>query len=119
MLRGQVNQRGEPVVAIMLQLKEELREFPAVVDTGFNGYLSVPRSILVESGWEFLGFEDYELASGQIVREWVYWGTILFDRELMEAYVVATDSEDILIGTGLLRGKRLVIDFRTGEVHIT
>jgi len=119
MLQGRVNQYGEPVVEITLILKGVPRELPAIIDTGFNGYLSVPRPIIGKSGWEFLGFEDYELASGQILRERVYWGSVSFEREPMEVYVVATDSDDILIGTGLLRGKRLVVDFRTGKVRVT
>jgi hypothetical protein len=32
---------------------------------------------------------------------------------------VATDAADILIGTKLLQGKRLLIDFGRGEVSIT
>ena len=119
MVRGKVNAHGEPVVPIMLYLKGTPQEFPAVIDTGFNGYLSVPRPIIAKAGWEFLGFEDYELASGQILRERVYWGSALFDRGQIEVYVVATDSTDLLIGTALLQRKRLVIDFRTGEVHLT
>ncbi len=66
-----------------------------------------------------MGFEDYELASGAILRERVYWGSILFDRSRTEIYAVATDAKDVLIGTALLRDKRLMIDFRTREVRIS
>jgi clan AA aspartic protease len=118
MLRGRVNKSGEPLVALTLELGRKRRRQTAVIDTGFNGYLSVPKSLIEQADWELLGFEDYELASGAIVREQVYRGWVIFDRRRVEVYAVATDSSDILIGTRLLRGKRLLIDFGSGEVYI-
>ncbi|MCI2430715.1 hypothetical protein LM602_03900 [Candidatus Acetothermia bacterium] len=119
MLRGRVNKYGEPLVHITLDIGRERRKHVAVIDTGFNGYLSVPKPVIQQSDWEWLGFEDYELASGGVVRERVYRGRIIFDRKRLEVYVVATDSTDILIGTRLLQKKRLLIDFGRDEVRIT
>jgi clan AA aspartic protease len=102
-----------------LDVGRKRRRHLAVIDTGFNGYLSVPKPVIQQSDWEWLGFEDYELASGAIVRERVYRGHVIFDRRRLEVYVVATDAADILIGTKLLQGKRLLIDFGRGEVRIT
>ena len=88
----------------------------AIVDTGFNGYISVPRHLLQRSNWTFLGFEQYGIATGQVIRERVFLGKISFDEELHDVYSVASDSKDVLIGTRLLRGKRLLIDFHTKQV---
>ncbi len=41
-IRGFVNKEDEPVVPITLLLQKGPRRFQAVLDTGFNGYLSVP-----------------------------------------------------------------------------
>ena len=42
MIRGFVNENDEPIIPITLVLKKKLRRFQAVLDTGFNGHLSVP-----------------------------------------------------------------------------
>ncbi len=118
MLRGRVNEYGEPLVVITLDLGHKRQRQTAIIDTGFNGYLSVPKPVIQQSDWQWLGFEDYELASGAVVREQVYRGRIIFDQKRLEVYVVATDSADILIGTRLLQSKRLLIDFSSDAVHI-
>ena len=119
MLRGRVNEQGEPLITVKLILNSVPTPLSAVIDTGFNGYLSVPKSIIARSKWEWLGYENYELASGAVIREQVYLGQIIFDGRQLEVYAVATDSDDILVGTRLLQGKQLWIDFASGEVRIS
>jgi len=118
MLVGNVDEHDEPVVEITLNLKGEKIHPSAIVDTGFNGYLSVPREMVERSNWEFLGFEDYELANGELALEEVFWGKIVFGGEPKEVYTLATDSSDILIGTKLLKDKVLWIDFPKGVLRI-
>ena len=77
---------------ITLNLKGEKIHPSAIVDTGFNGYLSVPREMVERSGWEFLGFEDYELANGELALEEVFWGR----SSLMENLRKYTPSPPIL-----------------------
>ena len=48
MLQGVVNKNDEPIVSISLDLKDSPSKYPAVVDTGFNGYLSVPQKLANE-----------------------------------------------------------------------
>ena len=51
MIRGFVNENDEPLVPITLLLKNRPRRFQAILDTGFNGYLSVPEAVVRRSGW--------------------------------------------------------------------
>lgn len=113
MLKGRVNRHGEPIVSIYLILRKRPVRFSAVIDTGFNGYLGVPRRALTDSKWQFIGTEKYEIATGALVEQEVYLGEISFDGDRGMAYTVATDARDVLIGTKLLRDKLLTIDFRT------
>ncbi len=69
MVTGQVNRHGEPVVPIHLILRQRPARFPAVIDTGFNGYLSVPRRLLTRSRWQAIGTEKFEIATGAIVEQ--------------------------------------------------
>jgi clan AA aspartic protease len=118
MLKGQVNRHGEPVISIQLILRNRPANFTAVIDTGFNGYLSVPRRLLVRSKWLAIGTEKFEIATGALVEQEIYLGEIIFDRQRGPVYSVATEAQDILIGTKLLRGKTLMVNFRTKQVTV-
>lgn len=118
MIRGFVNENDEPLVPITLLLKNRPRHFQAVLDTGFNGYLSVPGSIVQRSGWYFAGYEECEIATGDRVRERVYLGEVLFDRRWFTTHIVTSRAEDILIGTRLLSDKTLHLDFKRQTLWI-
>lgn len=118
MVRGSVNANDEPVIPIEVQFKRKLHKFKAVIDTGFNGYLSIPAPLIVRSSWKELGVEEYELASDERMVACVFPGCIRFDGERMDVPVLSTKSGDILIGTKLLKGKELVINFTKKNVHI-
>lgn len=117
-IRGIVNVADEPVIQLTLILRNRQKRFPAVIDTGFNGYLSVPRSIIEQSGWYHAGYETYEIATGELVRRPVYIGELIFDRKRCSTYLVASQAKDILVGTRLLQDKRLEIDFCSRRVFI-
>ena len=118
MLEGTVNKNDEPIVSISLDLKDSPSRYPAVVDTGFNGYLSVPQKLANKSNWYFLGYEEYEIATGENVRQKVYLGKIIFDGKEMDSYILTSKSKDILIGTKLLKGRILTVDFRLRKLKI-
>lgn len=118
MIRGFVDENDEPLVPITLLLKNRPKRFRAVLDTGFNGYLSVPESVVRRSEWTFVGYEEYEIATGDRVRERVYLGEVIFDRQRLTTHVVTSRAEDVLIGTKLLSDKTLHIDFRKRAVWI-
>src|SRR5206468_12038363 len=82
MLKGKVNRHGEPLVAISLILRQRPVRFSAVLDTGFNGYLSVPGHVLTRSRWQLIGTETYEIATGALVAQEVYLGEIIEVRGL-------------------------------------
>ena len=118
MTRGFVNENDEPLVPITLLLKNKPRRFQAVLDTGFNGYLSAPESVIQRSGWYFVGYEEYEIATGDRVRQRVYLGDIIFDRQRITTHVVTSRAADVLIGTRLLSAKTPHIDFKKRTVRI-
>ena len=118
MLKGGVNRHGEPVISIQLILHNRPANFSAVIDTGFNGYLSFPRRLLVRSKWLAIGIEKFEIATGALVEQEIYLGEAIFDGQRGPVYSVSTEAKDILIGTKLLRGKTLVVNFRTKQVTV-
>ena len=118
MIRGFVNENDEPLIPIALLLRGRPRRFQAVLDTGFNGYLSVPESVVQRGGWYFAGYEEYEIATGDRVRERVYLGEVIFGRRRFTTHAVTSRSEDVLIGTKFLSDKALHIDFKRRTVRI-
>ena len=118
MLEGRVTRSGEPVVPIQLLLRKRPTTFPAVIDTGFNGHLCVPRRLLAGSRWQLVGTEQFEIATGAVVKQAIYVGEAIFAGRRGLVYTVATEAHDILIGTKLLRGHTLTINFRAGRVSI-
>ena len=118
MLKGQVNRQGEPVVTIQLILRKRPAKFTAVINTGFNGYLCVPRRLLARSKWLAIGTEKFEIASGALVEQEIHLGEIIFDGKRGPVYSVSTQAQDILIGTRLLRGKIVVVNFQTAQVTV-
>ena len=118
MIIGFVNESDEPVVEVKLDLGKEKRLVNAVIDTGFNGYISVPRKLIDESDWNFLGIEEYELASGELMRERVFLGRIEIGTEKLVAFILSSNSSDALIGTKLLKNRVLTINFADKTLKI-
>ena len=118
MIIGFVNESDEPVVEVKLDLGKEKRLVNAVIDTGFNGYISVPKKLIDRSDWDFLGIEEYELASGELMRERVFLGRIEIGTEKLVAFILSSNSSDALIGTKLLKNRLLTINFANKTLKI-
>ena len=75
---------GNPVI----QLNVEGRKIEMLLDTGFNGYLMLPKSIINELGLEQIGISDYLTASGQGRVTKVYTAKISFFEKEIEVVVL-------------------------------
>jgi len=119
MIEGFVNEFDEPIIEIDMKFNTEgSKKIEAIVDTGFNGYISLPTPLIEKCKWEFLGTEEYELANGEVTIEKVYLGDIIFDGEELLVFGLANRSYDTLIGTKLLKDKILKVDFKVSKVVI-
>lgn len=93
-------------------------EVEAVVDTGFDGELTLPLGLIQRLGYPYAGFTSGTLADGSAVRLDYYEGRLLWHSGEERAVVVLTPGEagDPLVGMALLRGSRLTIDAVPGGV---
>jgi predicted aspartyl protease len=89
-----------------------------LLDTGFNSDLCLPIEVGVILGLELRNVVEMELADGTLNLEPVYTGQVDWNGELRIVDVTLTFSDEALIGTGLLEGKSVNLDFHTGEVII-
>jgi clan AA aspartic protease len=90
-----------------------------LIDTGFNGGLCLPRNVFEELGLEvedevpFSGIGGHQAMADVAVAE-IVW----LDKDL-EVSVLVNDGQDFLLGTQLLAGKELYINYKTDVVLIT
>lgn len=115
-VRGRVSPSGEPTIPVILYLVGSPLQKKAIIDTGFNGSLSIPEKLAKKGKWHFFGFEEYELATGDIVRQKIYIGQMRLDKNPFTVYAVTSHSADVLIGTRLLRNRELWIQFKSRRV---
>lgn len=121
MLQGSLREDGQAVVELEVVCRDgSIHAVSAVIDTGFNGQVSLSRGMLNELDLPltYEGTVEVELASGALVEEDVYSGTIRFDGQELVAEIILTDTGDTFIGTGLLTEKVLLINFATREVTV-
>jgi len=121
MLHGHLREDEQAVVAFDLICREGSRSsVEAVIDTGFNGQVSLSRKGVstLDLALAVEGTIEMELASGAVVEEQVYSGSIHFDGQTLSVEIILTNAEDSFIGTGLLTGKVRLINFATREVTI-
>jgi clan AA aspartic protease len=118
-LKGIVNDREEPVVNLhLISSNGHAHFYPVIIDTGFNGNLSVPEKLAKRYGWPWIGNESYEIATGDVVEQKVFLGEIRWFGMQEQVYAVASHASDILMGTRLLRRYQLNINFRTRRLQI-
>ena len=106
---------GNPVI----ELNVEERKIEMLVDTGFNGYLMLPKNTINELGLEQIGISDYLTASGQGMITNVYMTKIKFFEEEIEVVALSTDADFSLAGMELFRECRIVIERRKDVVEVT
>lgn len=119
MIHGRVNESYEAVVTLnLVDATGQNREVEAIIDTGYNGYLTLPTALIEVMGLPWQGQNEVSLADGTSRVLDVYDGTVSWNGRERPVYVDAIDTE-ILVGMGLLRGYGLRMDVvRDGMVTI-
>lgn len=114
MIVGSIEAEGVPVVVVTVAGTY----WPAFIDTGFNGDLELPTSILPLVNARFLIRTSFLLAAGQTVEEDVYLVDFPFDGQTYSAEATFVERDEILIGTNLLRDHLLEVDFPAQTVRL-
>jgi clan AA aspartic protease len=119
MIKGRVNESYEATVKLnLLDATGEDREIEAIIDTGYNGYLTLPTALIEVMGLPWQGQNEVLLADGTSRVLDVYDGIVSWNGRERPIYVDAIDTET-LVGMGLLRGYGLRVDVvRDGMVAI-
>ena len=85
----------------------------ALIDTGFNGYLSLPLDVVEELDLTSIGGNAVELTNASEEDVPLFRGEVIFGPKVMTIPVHGIGTEST-IGTSLFRSARLSIEFEEG-----
>jgi clan AA aspartic protease len=109
MMTGHVNAYRQAVVSLVVRGPANVgREIDAVVDTGFNGFLTLPASLIQELGLVWRRRGRAMLADGSDSLFDIYEGTVAWDNTWRRTAVDEAEC-DPLVGMSLLDGYQLSI----------
>jgi clan AA aspartic protease len=110
MITGTIQRRWEAMVQISVGVPggDELREIEALLDTGFNGSLTLPPTVVEELGLVWRTRSGLFLANGKKERIDVYAADVMWDGTRRRILVDATGTVP-LVGMSLLAGYELRI----------
>lgn len=113
---GKVNELREPCIFVEFENSKNV-EF--LIDTGFNGALCIPASLAdklelkKKSEVEIFGVGLHQDIVGLAIAKIIWFG------RQTEIEVLINDSDDRLLGSELLDGKILKINYRNKKVSIS
>jgi clan AA aspartic protease len=109
-MNGFVTSEREAVISLVVRGSEGRREeIDALVDTGFNGFLTLPSPLVSRLALPFAGTTQAVLADGSRVQVDAYQAALLWDGRERSVLVLKTEG-DALAGMALFDGHRLTVE---------
>jgi predicted aspartyl protease len=105
--RGQFNQKGLPLIEIEVVGEGGSEKIFAVIDSGYNGFLSVTYPIAASAKLEQLGVESAALANGDPVTYLECLGTVVLGNIRVKVVIDVQEKGRILLGNAFLKEARL------------
>lgn len=119
MISGKVTTNREAVIKLEVVGSNQRKEkIVAIIDTGFNGYLTLPSGLINHLKLQLSGNRRATLGDGNVVVLDVYLAKVLWHEQEREVLVLQADG-DPLVGMLLLYGNRVILEVvDNGEVTI-
>jgi len=113
-IRGIVNPDREATVAVEVQdTQGQSVKISAVVDTGFNGSLTLPASVIQTLALQLQGTRDATLADGSSLRLDIYRAAVVWDGHPQVVQFLAAEGGP-LVGMRLMYGYELRVEVVDG-----
>ena len=113
MIYGVVNLHREATLPLVVGNSSGQREVvDTVIDTGFDGFLSLPSEVITRLGLSWTISNPATLGDGSQTVFDFYTGTVIWDgqyRQVDIAAIAASETEPLL-GMGMIYGYRLQVD---------
>jgi len=118
-LQGFINEKLEPIVEdVFLMTREGHVPVEAILDTGFNGALCLPRKFQPLCELSVLGLETFELADGTLIQEMLYLGQLLLNDTPYFVELTLTDADQALLGMQVLLDKVATLNLKTMRIEV-
>ena len=118
-MQGTVTPDREAVITIILSNSGRQISVDAVIDTGFTGYLTLPRALIQSLALPFHSQASATLADGTNISLARYEAVVIWDGQPRDIMALETEGGPLL-GMSLLHGSRLTMDIVDGgRVDIT
>ena len=119
-MNGEVDRSGRALIVLKVRPSKDAdaSDLTAWIDTAFTGELVISRATIERLGLQQSGAVMAGLADGTEVVLETYGCTIEWFGEQRPVEVIQNDGEFPLLGVGLLRDRRLEIDYRSRTLRI-
>ena len=119
MMTGALTSDGEPVLPLTVEGPAGTQDIEALVDTGFNGGLTLSTESIAALGVPEKTVMEVTLADGRVRDVQTYVGAVALNGK-SKRVLIAESPTTPLLGTDLLWGFSLYIEFQSnGTVEIT
>jgi clan AA aspartic protease len=109
MMTGRVTALREAALRLAVSGPDQRQQtVDTVLDTGFNGFLTLPSHVVRTLPLPFVGHRRATLGDGSIVVLDLYLATVLWHEQAREVLVLQADGGP-LVGMALLYGSRVVL----------
>jgi clan AA aspartic protease len=114
MIGGEINSELEAMISVEVLVSDQrARRIDAVIDTGYNGYLTLPAAVVAELDLLWLDRGLGTLADDRVISFDIYVAQIMWNEKPREIPVDVTESTP-LIGMALMEGYELKAQIRRG-----
>lgn len=113
------DQASRPIVEIAVSGSEKTATLPALIDTGFDGYLSLPLTAALPLGLKLILRSTVTLADGSTKDELLFEAKVKLGRKWQEAEVLINQGSLALLGTKLLEDSKLLLDFPNKRIRFS
>ena len=116
MIQGVVNLRQEATIPLVVgNVSGQRQVIDAVIDTGFNGFLTLPATLVTALSLLWNASDIVTLGDGSETIFDLYAATVIWDGRYQEIDIAESETEP-LIGMALLYGYRLQVDIVEGGI---
>ncbi len=117
-------ENGRPYLDLQIfgVFEEAKQKFQARIDTGFDGYLTIPLTQALPLGLILKGIENYVVADERSVENLVCFGNVTVEKKTVFVPIDLSHTNSIiLIGNSLLKelGSALTIDYKNEKIEIS
>ena len=114
MITGQVTANREAVIGLeIVSSNQKTERVEAVIDTGFNGYLTLPSDLVNRLNLQLAGNRRATLGDGNTVVLDVYLAKAIWHGQERELLVLQAEGGP-LVGMSLLYGNRVILTIVNG-----